>query len=162
MAPNKHYNDLHVVPASGSELGGNWADKVKFHWAGSLNYHNWRPPLWGRIWQPVQNVILWTPSAPNNSDDVWLCMTLLWVWRASREDESKSGIGFLFFVVSPLFEGTRKGGRVSQHPPHTPIAPCTPLPPPSIQGLSKSLAMKPLHLMWHRRFGEICPRLIAN
>lgn len=123
MAPNKHDNDLHVVLVSGSELGGNRADKVKFHRAGSLNYHNWRPPLWGRIWQPVQNVILWTLSAPNNSGDVWLCMTFLWVWRASGEDESKSGISFLFFVVSPLFEGTRKGSRISQHPT---------LPPPRV------------------------------
>lgn len=71
---------------------GKSAHKVKFQQAGSLNYHNWRPQRWGRIWQSVQNVIWWSPSAMNNRPDVWLCMTLVW---AEWQVKFKSAISFL-------------------------------------------------------------------
>lgn len=92
---------------------GNWADKVKFHQAGSLNYHNWRPRRWGGIWQPVQNVILWTPSAQT----IEVMCDYAWLSEPADEpggevEESKSGIRFLFFVVNFLFEEKRKDTRV--------------------------------------------------
>lgn len=135
-----------------SWLGGRWRGggaggktgrtKSEFHPAGSLNYHNWRPPLWGRIWQAVQNVILWTLSALNNRSHVWLCMTLLRVWRPSRDDESKIWHQFPFLCCQFSFlEKPKKGSHT-----HTPSY--------SLQSrtFSKSLTMKVLSLMWPRRF----------
>lgn len=60
MAANKQYTQFACWEQKW--IVGNWADKVKFHQVGSLNYHNWRPWRWGRIWQLVQNVILWSTN----------------------------------------------------------------------------------------------------
>ena len=102
---------------------GNRADKVKFHQAGRLNYHNWRPWRRERVWQPVQNMILWTLSAQTKDvmcDYAWLSSELSGEPGAA-EEESKSGIGFLFLCCqglrkdSPPFLNGRGSFQVTNH-----------------------------------------------
>lgn len=102
---------------------GNRADKVKFHQAGRLNYHNWRPWRRERVWQPIQNMILWTLSAQTKDvmyDYAWLSSELS-DEPGGAEEESKSGIGFLFLCCqglredSPPFLNGRGSFQVTNH-----------------------------------------------
>lgn len=108
MATNKNYNELFVglretgqTKSNSTELG---------IWIIITGGHGGR----GRLWQPVQNMILWTPTT--KTIDVWLCITVLWVDWHSQEWKKNSlnlaSVSFSF-VVNFLFEEMRKDKQVS-------------------------------------------------